>query len=72
MLRRTNCLGFLVAFAAVLLFQFAGCRSDASFKGTELGVDIPFMDFTLTDQHNQRFQLRDHLGKVVVLFFGYT
>ncbi|RMF66362.1 MAG: SCO family protein [Calditrichaeota bacterium] len=33
---------------------------------------MPFMDFTLTDQHNQRFQLRDHLGKVVVLFFGYT
>jgi len=29
-------------------------------------------DFTLTDQHGERFQLDQLRGKVVLLFFGYT
>ncbi|MCH8315432.1 MAG: SCO family protein [Planctomycetes bacterium] len=29
-------------------------------------------DFTLTDQHGRRFQLKDQRGRPVLLFFGYT
>jgi len=32
----------------------------------------PSGDFTLTDDNGKIFHLRDHRGKVVLLFFGYT
>ncbi len=32
----------------------------------------PSGDFTLTEDNGQIFHLRDHRGKVVLLFFGYT
>lgn len=31
----------------------------------------PSHDFTLTDQDGNTFQLKDHRGKVILLFFGY-
>lgn len=42
------------------------------FKNTQLTPPDPAYDFTLTDQHNQPFQLSSQRGKVVMIFFGYT
>jgi len=61
---------FLSSFL-VLLSAIAACQSDDAFKGTEL-EGIPATDFTLTDQNGQPFTLSDQVGKVVVMFFGYT
>ncbi|MFQ5650513.1 MAG: SCO family protein [bacterium] len=49
----------------------ANCRSSDTLRGTTL-PDMPFTDFTLTDQNGNLFTLSDHKGKVILMFFGYT
>lgn len=46
------------------------CDSE-SFKGTEL-PEMPFTDFTLSDQHGASFTLSENKGKVILMFFGFT
>ena len=38
----------------------------------DYGVLNPQRDFTLHDQDGKIFHLKDHRGKIVLLFFGYT
>ena len=46
--------------------------SVSPFRGSVWSQPIAATDFTLTDQHGQPFRLSAQLGKVVLLFFGYT
>lgn len=46
--------------------------TETGFHGGVLNPPQPAPDFALVDQHGRTFRLRDHSGKVVVLFFGYT
>lgn len=57
--------------ALVVVFLLASCGGP-SFRGSVLDEPVPVPDFTLTDQDGQDFQLGDHRGNVVLLFFGYT
>jgi len=61
-------------FAVVgLLFAMMLCSCGTyQFKNTQLTPPDMAYDFTLTDQHNQPFQLSSLRGKVVMIFFGYT
>lgn len=43
-----------------------------TFNGMRLNPPRPAPDFTLVDQNENPFRLRDQRGHVVVLFFGYT
>lgn len=54
-----------------LLLTLAGCGS-YEFRGRPITPPLPAHDFTLTDHNGQPFQLQQHTGKVVVLFFGFT
>lgn len=49
---------------------FIACGPE-SFKGTEL-PEMPFTDFTLSDQHGNSFTLSENKGKIIMLFFGFT
>ncbi|NBU65684.1 MAG: SCO family protein [Chloroflexia bacterium] len=57
------CLSFLMLLSSCGAYQF---------KNTQLTPPDMAYDFTLTDQHNQPFQLSSQRGKVVMIFFGYT
>lgn len=48
-----------------------GCLSDQTFRGTEL-PEMPFIDFTLMDQHGESFTLSKHKDEVSLMFFGFT
>lgn len=47
-------------------------QAEPAFYGGVLDPPQQAPDFALIDQHGRPFRLRDHNGKVVVLFFGYT
>ena len=63
-------LSILIGLVAVVGFQFYG--KSYEFQGSLIEPPIPAADFTLTDQHDETFQLSDHDGEVVLIFFGYT
>lgn len=63
-------LSILIGLAAIVGFQFFG--KSYEFQGSLIDPPIPAADFALTDQHNEIFQLSDHTGEVVLIFFGYT
>jgi protein SCO1/2 len=51
----------------------AGCGQPAyQFKGTPYPPDRQALDFTLTSEEGEPFQLSDHKDQVILLFFGYT
>lgn len=55
-----------------LLISLGGCDSKAkNDRIKNFSVLNPDKDFTLKDQDGNDFHLRDHRGKVVLLFFGY-
>lgn len=43
-----------------------------TFKGSLIDPPVQAADFELMDQHGDTFQLSDHSGKVVLVFFGYS
>jgi protein SCO1/2 len=43
-----------------------------AFQGSLIEPPVEATDFELTDQNGQPFRLRDHRGKVVLIFYGYT
>lgn len=56
-----------IAMVATLL-----ARRGHSFNGAEIRPLVQAADFTLTRPDGETFQLSDQLGKVVVIYFGYT
>lgn len=42
------------------------------FRGSKIDPPAPAKDFTLTDQNSNQFNLFEHRGKVVLIFFGYS
>ncbi|MFM7025974.1 MAG: SCO family protein [Limnohabitans sp.] len=64
---------FLGLLAASALLVLTACSPDkAAFKGVDItGADYA-KDFALTDQNGQTRTVKDFVGKVVVVFFGYT
>jgi protein SCO1/2 len=61
----------LVMFAAGLTWM--GCeKKDNAVSSVDYGVLNPQRDFILYDQDLNIFRLKDHRGKIILLFFGYT
>lgn len=60
-------LGF-VAIAAVLTLV----PRKYQFKGTVFDPSVPAADFSLIQHGGEAFQMADQVGKVVMIFFGYT
>ncbi len=58
-------------FLLFLVLLAVACGSPP-FRGSVLEEPVAVPDFSLTDQYEQPFQMSDHRGKVVLLFFGYT
>lgn len=55
-----------------LISSVAGCGSKQdSGQAQALASLNPNRDFVLTDHNGNEFQLKDHRGKVVLLFFGF-
>jgi protein SCO1/2 len=64
-----------VAMGAILLIVFGYYLTRSHQKPTSVGIEEtlnPSGDFTLTETSGKLFRLKDHRGKVVLLFFGYT
>ena len=60
----------------ILVMLLSACGADKKpnipLVGTDInGADLA-KDFSLLDHHGQKRQLKDYLGKTVVMFFGYT
>jgi protein SCO1/2 len=43
-----------------------------TFHGSLIDPPVPAPNFSLTDQDGQAFELDDHLGKITLIFFGFT
>ena len=60
----------------VLVLLLGACGADKKPSIALVGTDITgadfAKDFSLLDHHGQKRQLKDYLGKTVVMFFGYT
>ncbi len=75
--RRRRPLHSLLLLACVALLAaltLAGCqRSDAlPLRLTNLSGHMPDLSFSLTDDQGKAVTASDYLGKVVLLYFGYT
>ena len=70
--------GMLEGSAAALLlacvFLLAGCgqKSDRPWGLTDISGHMPPLQFRLTDDTGKTVTGRDYLGKVTLLYFGYT
>lgn len=57
----------------ITCLPWAGCSNQAGKSAdSDEGVLNPSRDFSLYDQDGKIFNLRDHRGQIVLLFFGYT
>ena len=66
---------FLIAAAPALAGFFAGCErlgGGASFKAIDISGADYAKGFELTDPEGRRRQLTEFMGRVVVVFFGFT
>lgn len=63
----------LMLFLSIALaLPLTGCEPRGSDERAQaLSFLNPQRDFTLTDQDGKEFYLKDHRGKVILLFFGY-
>lgn len=62
----------LFTFLFVLAIGVAGCSKPHEFSGTVFETTAEAFDFVGTNYDGSTFQLSDHRGEVVLLFFGYT
>ena len=63
-------LGILVGLAAIVGTTYFARPYD--FQGSLIDPPIQATDFILTNQHGETYQLSEHKGEVVLIFFGYT
>lgn len=64
-------MGVILAVLVIFLMSVYPMRQKNSANIPYYSVLNPDLDFSLTDQDGKEFHLRDHRGKVVLLFFGY-
>ncbi|MBX3011985.1 MAG: SCO family protein [Caldilineaceae bacterium] len=69
--KQTGQRGVLVGMLLLVLL-LASCTRPHQFSGTVFDAPVQAFPFEGTGNNGQPFRLSDHLGKVVVLFFGYT
>jgi protein SCO1/2 len=58
--------------AAGLLNLTSGCRNEPELYGAVLEPPTEAAGIRLSDQHGHEFDLADHRGKVVLIYFGFT
>lgn len=58
--------------SVLLMIGLVGCSTPHEFSGTVFESTAEAFDFTATNYDGTTFQLSDHRGEVVLLFFGYT
>ncbi len=68
----SKALSRLTIACIVVVVSITNCQLFDSFKGTVMPGETETTNFTLIDQNEQPFTLSDQLGKVVLMFFGYT
>jgi protein SCO1/2 len=63
-------------FLLLLFLLMTACnadkQADANFFGTNISENQLDHDWTLIDHHGDKRNLNDFLGKIVVVFFGYS
>lgn len=67
--------GASIAIVLLLIGSFGYLRfsgNDYEYHGGTWDPPRTAPDLAMTDQHNNEFSLKDHSGKVVIVFFGYT
>lgn len=64
--------GSIGFFVLVLAMGLCLSRDDPKLNGSQINPASEAFDFRLADQNGNPYQLSDHRGKLVVLFFGYT
>ena len=66
-------LQFRIILLALIIIIFSNCKHNSKDYSMYLtNYKTIGGDFTLTDQYNKTFNLKNHRGKVILLFFGYT
>jgi len=64
--------GIIGFFVLVLAMGLWLSRDDPKLNGSQINPASEAYDFRLIDQNGNPYQLSEHRGKLVVLFFGYT
>ncbi len=63
-------------FLLLLFLLMTACnadkKADANFFGTNISQTQFDQEWTLIDQHGDKRNLNDFLGKIVIVFFGYS
>lgn len=62
----------VLGMLALAIARIGEAGSPADFTGTAYTPPQPAAEFALVDHHGREATLRDHRGKAVLLFFGYT
>ncbi|MGH2582207.1 MAG: SCO family protein [Anaerolineales bacterium] len=65
-------LAIFLAITTLLVAAYFTAPRAYSFRGSSYEPFPPAPNFALTDQFGHRFELADHWGKVILVFFGYT
>ncbi|MCB0065295.1 MAG: SCO family protein [Caldilineaceae bacterium] len=63
---------FTISILLLLSLLLGACSKPHQFSGTVFDETGQAFDFTGTNYDGSAFQLSDHRGEVVLLFFGYT
>lgn len=63
---------FTITLLLFLSLLLAACSEPHQFSGTVFDETAQAFDFTGTNYDGSPFQLSEHRGEVVLLFFGYT
>lgn len=61
-----------VLITALTALLVAGCSGERSWQTKDIGDLMPELQFTLTSEQGETVQAEQYLGKVNLLFFGYT
>lgn len=59
-------------FVLLVITVLAGCFSEPEWRTKDISGLMPALGFTLTSERGETVTAKDYLGKVGLLFFGYT
>ena len=61
-----------LTMGVVSLLILAGCQQDPSWRGQDVTGLMPDLAYELTDSTGARVRTEDLLGKVTLMYFGFT